>query len=213
MAREYKSTKRKRWGRSALVQFLRGTLLALVRARDTEDADVRKAAILEAHEEVRRAAEAMDIYGLDRKRLRAALDKEISHIELLMAEAASIAVTSDEKAIKARERQRARAAEPVPRPVAEAEEIVAQHPAAPVRAKKSQPAPRRAKPTSGGLNRRPAAKKVHPTPAPTLKKGGLKKRPVAKKVHPTRKKVPTKKPAGGKKRPATRKKAIARTRR
>ncbi len=97
------STKHKLYGRSQLVTGLRSIISELDQAIKATDAPVPKAADIKAHLQVaiarcHDAAQAMDIYKVERKRIRAALERERKNLAGIMDLAKAIPVTLEEKA-------------------------------------------------------------------------------------------------------------------
>ena len=112
MPKMRKTTRRKILGRDQLIVGLRGAMQTLTKVLDSNDPAVLRAAAGAAIGYLRRAGEGMDIYGLDRKRVRAALERVISLLETLMGDAAAIAITPEEKALRAHARPRLVTARP-----------------------------------------------------------------------------------------------------
>ena len=102
-----KTTIRRTWGRSQLVQQLRGAIADVERARDAKARADRNSALTNALKSLKLAAEAMDIYGIDRKRIRFSLELERKHLEALLERAKGIPLTMDEKTMARQKKSQA----------------------------------------------------------------------------------------------------------
>ncbi len=105
--------KHKLWGRNQLIVGIRGLISDLNEAetalntmqpgREYKTSDLR--AYLEAAiARCREVARGMDIYALERKRIKAGLDRERKNLAALLDLAKSIAITEEEKAAIKRKR-------------------------------------------------------------------------------------------------------------
>jgi len=99
-------TKHKLWGRSQLVVGIRGLITDLNEAETAlntmQPGQEYKTGDLRAHLEAaiahcREVVKGMDIYGLERKRIKAGLDRERKNLAALLDLAKSIPITQEEK--------------------------------------------------------------------------------------------------------------------
>jgi len=99
-----KTTKRKVLGRDQLIASIRTATYQLNKSKEAVTIEEKAAFIRSAMETLKRAAEALEIYGVDRKRLTDAIDVLVTdmntRLESIMGKAKDIAITQDEKAIK-----------------------------------------------------------------------------------------------------------------
>lgn len=99
MAKMRYSTRHKLWGRGLVVSAIRGSIQALENGKPPQEK------IEEALKQLKAAAQGMDIYKLDRKRLAGAIRKEIKRLQLILDEAKAIPITEDEKIINRKKKQ------------------------------------------------------------------------------------------------------------
>ncbi len=107
------TTKRKLWGRSQLVVAIRASLSEVAGALKATEAPVPDVASLNKHlekalAELKAAAAGMDIYGVERKRIQVALQRESKALQTIMAMAKAIPVTQEEKVAARISRAKAR---------------------------------------------------------------------------------------------------------
>lgn len=96
------TTRRKTYGRSALAQALRSAVESLKVAIDDNERDPETPLVVHTKEAIAamgRALYAFDIYGLDRKRMRAALEKIIDQAQELLTQVIALPITQDEKVL------------------------------------------------------------------------------------------------------------------
>jgi Holliday junction resolvasome RuvABC ATP-dependent DNA helicase subunit len=82
-----------------VVSAIRGAIQAL------ENGNLPQEKVEEALKQLRIAAQGMDIYNLDRKRLAAALQREIKNLQPILEMAKAIPITEDEKTINRKEKK------------------------------------------------------------------------------------------------------------
>lgn len=92
------TTKRKLWGRGQTVSALRCAIQELEKALAT-DTEARNEAIGRALTDLKHAAEGLEIYKVDRRRLRTAIERERSHLVTLLEQATAIPITIQEKVL------------------------------------------------------------------------------------------------------------------
>lgn len=92
------TTKRKVWGRNQTIAAIRTAIHELEKALAT-NTETRNEAIAKVLKDLQFAAEGMDIYKVDRRRLRAAIEREKGHLETLLEQAKAVPVTMEEKAL------------------------------------------------------------------------------------------------------------------
>ncbi len=96
------TTKHKLWGRNQLVVTLRSMVQDLDQAQkalDEHDITELRQRLSNATIRCKTAAEGMDIYKVERKRIRAALERERKNLAAIMELAKAIPVTQGEKAV------------------------------------------------------------------------------------------------------------------
>jgi hypothetical protein len=95
------TTKRKIWGRGTIAQSLRAAIVGLNSALESvEKKDQPELlALQQIQKNINQAIEYYVIYGLNRKRLLIALEKEKKHISELLQKFIDLPITKDEKTI------------------------------------------------------------------------------------------------------------------
>ena len=98
------STKHKLYGRVQLVQAIRTMLQNLEEASKAADKPGLNAPAIKAHLQTAinhclQAAGAMDIYKVERKRIRTALEREKKHMSAILEMAKAIPITQEEKVV------------------------------------------------------------------------------------------------------------------
>ena len=97
MKGQRRSTNRKILGRAQLISSIRIALDALGKAASGQKEPAEAAQL--SIEALQRAAQWLDIYKVDRKRVKIAVNREIKHLTELLEVAKSLPITVEEKAI------------------------------------------------------------------------------------------------------------------